>query len=91
MGKIDFIVEDEGNAIYISYDENMTIENFMKDYLKNHTNYVTLDPKVYLFKTNGKVLNVPRFLNKTLADLIRPNGRIILSRKQNITYSKHNN
>ena len=40
MEYIDFIVEDEGNPISVRYDENMTVENFMKDFLKKHTNYV---------------------------------------------------
>jgi hypothetical protein len=88
MGYIDFIVEDEGNPVSVRYDEYMTVENFMKDFLKKHTNYVTLDSKIYTFKTNGKVLNMDRFLRKKLQDIVKNGSRIIFSRKKDTTYSK---
>lgn len=84
---ITFIVEDEGVPNYVTYKNNITIEEFMKDYLSKHTNYVTLDTKVYTFKSNSKVLNSSKFLKKLLKDIIRANGRVILSRKQDTHYS----
>ncbi len=87
MSNISFIVEDEGVPNYVTYKNNITIEEFMKDYLSKHTNYVTLDTKVYTFKSNSKVLNSSKFLKKLLKDIIRANGRVILSRKQDTHYS----
>lgn len=87
MSNISFIVEDEGVANYVTYKNNITVEEFMKDYLTKHTNYVTLDTKVYTFKSNSKVLNSSKFLKKSLKDIIRANGRVILSRKQDTHYS----
>jgi len=84
---ITFIVEDEGVPNYVTYKNNITVEEFMKDYLSKHTNYVTLDTKVYTFKSNSKVLNSSKFLKKLLKDIIRANGRVILSRKQDTHYS----
>ena len=87
MSNISFIVEDEGVPNYVTYENNITVEEFMKDYLSKHTNYVTLDTKVYTFKSNSKVLNSSKFLKKLLKDIIRANGRVILSRKQDTHYS----
>lgn len=87
MSNISFIVEDEGVPNYVTYKNNITVEEFMKDYLTKHTNYVTLDTKVYTFKSNSKVLNSSKFLKKLLKDIIRANGRVILSRKQDTHYS----
>ena len=87
MSDLTFIVEDEGVPNYVTYKNNITIEEFMKDYLSKHTNYVTLDTKVYTFKSNSKVLNSSKFLKKLLKDIIRANGRVILSRKQDTHYS----
>ena len=87
MSDLTFIVEDEGVSNYVTYKNNITIEEFMKDYLSKHTNYVTLDTKVYTFKSNSKVLNSSKFLKKLLKDIIRANGRVILSRKQDTHYS----
>jgi hypothetical protein len=87
MSNISFIVEDEGVPNYVTYKNNITVEEFMKDYLSKHTNYVTLDTKVYTFKSNSKVLNSSKFLKKLLKDIIRANGRVILSRKQDTHYS----
>lgn len=87
MSSISFIVEDEGVPNYVTYKNNITVEEFMKDYLSKHTNYVTLDTKVYTFKSNSKVLNSSKFLKKLLKDIIRANGRVILSRKQDTHYS----
>ena len=87
MSDLTFIVEDEGVPNYVTYKNNITIEEFMKDYLSKHTNYVTIDTKVYTFKSNSKVLNSSKFLKKLLKDIIRANGRVILSRKQDTHYS----
>ena len=85
---LNFRVNDEGNERYVSYDENMTVENFIKDYLKKYSNYVTLDTKIYTFKSQSKILNSKKFLSKTLSSVISDGGQIHLVRKQDTHYSK---
>ena len=63
MPKIDFRVNDGGNIRYFSYDENMIVEDFMKDYLSKYIGVVSLDLKMYTFKVNVKVLNSQKFRN----------------------------
>ena len=84
---LEFRVEDQGVPINVSYDENMTAEDFMLDFLKKHTNYVTLDKKIYTFTANAKCWNSKRFLKKPLKELVRSNGIVKLTRKQTIHYS----
>ena len=50
MVLIYFRVEDQGVTNNVSYEDSTTAENFMLDYLKNHTSYVTLDKKIYTFE-----------------------------------------
>lgn len=84
---LNFRVEDQGVPINVSYNENTTAEDFMKDYLTKHTNYVSLDKKIYTFMANAKCWNSEKFLKKPLKDLIRKNGIVKLTRKQTIHYS----
>lgn len=90
MAIINFRVSDGGSINYVSYDENITVENFMTDYLKNHTNYVNTSEKFYTFKSNGKVLNMQKFRVKLLKDVIVADGIVNIFRKQDTHYSKEN-
>ena len=87
MPKIDFRVNDGGNIRYVSYDENMIVEDFMKDYLSKYIGVVSIDLKMYTFKVNVKVLNSQKFRNLKLKEVIRNNGIVHLFRKQNTHYS----
>lgn len=82
-----FRVEDQGVTNNVSYDDNTTAENFILDYLGKNTNYVTLDKKIYTFMANAKCWNTEKFLKQPLKNLIRSNGIVKLTRKQNIHYS----
>ena len=84
---INFCVDDGGNLNFLSYDENMIVENFIKDYLGKYTNYVSLDTKIYTFKSNAKILNSSKFLKKRLKDVITNGGNIKFFRKQDTHYS----
>lgn len=84
---INFFVVDRGETKAVSYDENITVENFIKDFLNKNNIYVTLDTNVYTFKINGKVLNSEKFLQHQLKSLIRPRGKVTLERKQDVHYS----
>ena len=87
MVLIYFRVEDQGVTNNVSYEDSTTAENFMLDYLKNHTSYVTLDKKIYTFMANAKCWNSAKFLQKPIKDLIRSNGIVKLTRKQSTHYS----
>ena len=84
---INFRVYDGGKIENMSYDENMIVEDFIKDFLGKYTNYVTLDKKIYLFKINGKILNSKKFLRKPLKEITRDDGIIHFIRKQDTHYS----
>ena len=84
---IDFYVVDQGKIKLVSYDENTTVENFIKDYLNKKNKYVTLDTNVYTFKINGKVLNSEKFRHYQLKRLIRPKGKVMLESKHDVLYS----
>ena len=89
MANIDFIVFDDeaGETINVSYDKNITLEAFMKDFLSKHTDYVTLDTNVYTFKLGLKVLNSPKWIHRQLGDIIPPGGKVTLIRKRDVHYS----
>ena len=88
MAIINFRVSDGGNIKYVSYDENMTVENFMRDFLSKNANYVNTDAKFFTFKSCGKVLNLPKFKVKPLKEVIVNDGIVNVSRKQDTHYSK---
>ena len=87
MPIISFNVEDEGEMHNVSYDSSIKIKDFLTDYLTKNSLYVTLDISKYAFKIGSKILNLPRFLEKYLGDVIQ-NGQVIrLIRKHDIHYS----
>ena len=65
MTIISFEVETRFDIIVVSYDSSMTIRNFLLDFGKKHS----IDVEEYAFLYNGKVLNNPIYLYKTLEDL----------------------
>ena len=78
---ISFYVEENCQTIQVSYDENITCENFMLDYLKKHTNYASLDFNVCTFKAGMKILNTPRFLKKPIKEILSANMKVIFIKK----------
>ena len=87
MTILNFYVSDCGEIKPVSYDSSISVRDFMLNYLKNNTNYVTLDTSVYIFKSNGKILNSNRFIDKELGELIRQEGKIYFERKKDLCYS----
>ena len=84
MPNISFGINDEGNIQYVSYDENMLVEDFIKDYLSKNYNCISLDSEKYTFKSRGKVLNLPRFRKKKLKEIIMHDGIVYFHRRQGI-------
>lgn len=87
MSKLNFFVVDQGENKPVEYDKETIVENFIKDYLTKNNIYVTLDPEVYTFKINGKVLNSNKFKDRKLGDLVRKRGKVTLERKKDVHYS----
>ena len=87
MAKIKFHVCDNGLTISVSYDENITVEEFMRDYVKKNTNFETLDTTVYVFKVGFKILNSPRFMHRQLKEMIQNDMTITFIRKKDLHYS----
>ena len=87
MSIINFKVNDQGKVISVSYDASITIKDFIRDYLAKNSNYVSLDPNVYIFKAGGKILNSQRYLDKLLKDVIQTDSIVIFNRKKDIAYS----
>ena len=64
MVQLSFKVSDNGTIINVKYDGDITVENFILDFTKNHTNYQSTNKDIYTFKCNGKFLNSPNFIKK---------------------------
>ena len=83
---ISFNVVDEGKKIQVLYDENITCENFIQDFLKKQGSYVTLDVSIYTFRLGPKILNLPRFLHKPIKEILRNGCTVTLIRKKDCIY-----
>ena len=87
MSLINFIIDDNGKIINVSYDASITAKDFILDYTSKHTSLSTTDLDVYTFIYRGKILNLPKFLDKQLQYLIQNGSKVKFVRKQNIHYS----
>jgi len=85
---INFIVDDNGKKREVSYDENMKVIDFMKDYVTKYTNFPQVDSNVYNFSIKGKQLMLPRFQVKQLKNILEEGATINFSRKKDMEYSK---
>lgn len=89
MSEITFEIVDDGKTKSLKYDGGITIEDFIKDYLKKNTNLVSLSTSDYTFSFGSKVLNTKRFLNKKLNEIIQTGSSLTLVRKHDLHYSKY--
>ena len=89
MSTLNFYVNDDvkGKSIPVSYNSSMTIRDFLMDFLNNHSDYVSLDTKVYTFTVGSKVLNSNKFIDRKIEDIIPQGGKVLLIRKQELHYS----
>jgi hypothetical protein len=88
MTIINFKVNDNGQIINVSYDGELTCEQFMRDFTKKNTNYESIDQNIYTFKVQTKFLNSDKFKSKKLKEIIREQQIVNFVRKQNMSYSK---
>jgi hypothetical protein len=87
MTILHFNVQDTGVTKQVKYDDSCSAENFMKDYLKNNTNYVSIDVSKYTFKIGAKLLNSDKYKNEILKNLVREGGLVKVFRKEGVHYS----
>ena len=89
MVLINFMVYDECENVTnaVSYDGDATIEEFLKKYVKDHTDYESLDTKIYVFKNGLKVLNSKKFLSEKISTHIIDGAQITFLRKMGLHYS----
>ena len=89
MVLINFMVYDECENVTnaVSYDGDATIEAFLKEYVKGHTDYESLDTKIYVFKNGLKVLNSKKFLSEKISTHIIDGAQITFLRKMGLHYS----
>ena len=78
--------DNQGETQVVAVDSNSLIKDVLLDFLKRNNYYENLDPNLYVFKSNGKVLNIPRFLEKRVRDLLTSGMKITFNNKQ-IPYS----
>ena len=87
MPIINFRVNDCGDTINVSYDASITIRDFILDFTGKHTSYRSADLNIYTFKVGNKVLNLPKFIDMKLGDLIRDNSIVHFITKKDVHYS----
>ena len=89
MVLINFMVYDECEnvTIAVAYDGDATIEEFLKKYVKDHTDYESLDTKIYVFKNGLKILNSNKYLSEKISTLIAEGAQITFLRKMGLRYS----
>lgn len=87
MTKINFKVSENGKIINVSYDGELTCEQFMRDFTKKNTNYESIDLNVYTFKVNTKILNSGKFKGLKLKEIIKDQQIVNFVRKKNMSYS----
>lgn len=85
---LNFKINDSGKIIPFKYDENATVEAFIKDFLRQRNLVVTLDKKIYSFTYSGRILNSDANKGIKLKDIIETGATIHMVRKQNMNYSK---
>lgn len=88
MVVLDFKVNEDSHIDYVSYEGDKTVNDFIKDFLKDKNLYYTTDRKVYTFKTQGKILNTEKWLYSPLKEVINSDATIYFIKKQSTHYSK---
>ena len=86
--KLNFLILDQRRgSTFVCYDSNITIRDMILDFLKKSEYYYKEEPlQIYTFKVKGKILNSPRFLNKSLKDVISEGDKIYMFVKRDMTY-----
>ena len=85
---INIIFDNQGEIQQvITVDSNSLIKDVLLEFLKRNNYDQNLDPKLYIFKSGGKILNTPRFIEKKVRDLLTSRMRIYFVKKLEMHYS----
>ena len=87
MATINFFVDDGYKKYSFSYEGNIIVEDFLRDYIKEHTHFETLDTQRYVFQIGMKFLNYPRYLKCKLKDLLKEGSVVRFIRKRVINWA----
>ena len=68
-------------------EPNSIIKDVLKEFLVRNGYSEDLDPRTYVFKSAGKILNSPQFIDRRIDSLVRTGGHIIFFKKGRLTYS----
>ena len=81
--------DEEGMEDTMCVEPNSIIKDVLKEFLvRNHYfEGLVLDTRMYVFKCNGKILNIPKFIDRRINSLVRTGGHIIFFKKGRLTYS----
>ena len=71
MPKINIEFIEESLEKTFEYEESCTIEEMLKDFLRQTHSKMTLDPREIAFLYRAKLLNYESYLNKTLKEVFK--------------------
>ena len=87
MPLINFKVNNNEQIIDVSYDGSITSRDFILDFTSKYASISSTDRNLYVFKYRGKILNLPRFLDKKLQELIENDSTVTFLKEQEMHYS----
>ena len=82
-----YVNEEERIVVCVIPKTKYMVEDFIKDYLKENSMFVSTSTKDYSFMLGSKLLNAERFLNKQLKQVIQTGSSVTLIRKNDLHYS----
>ena len=59
------------------FDQSITVDSMLKTFLNETNSPLFLDTEKILFMFKGRVLNMPKFLNKNLSEVFKSDKAII--------------
>ena len=79
--------DGEGMEDTMCVEPNSIIKDVLKEFLVRNGYSEDLDPRTYVFKSAGKILNSPQFIDRRVNDLLRPGAIIHFVNKKDLKYS----
>ena len=79
--------DGKGKEDTMCVEPNSIIKDVLKEFLKRNNYYENVEPSIYSFKYNGKILNSAKFIDRRVNDLLRPGAIIHFVNKKDMKYS----
>ena len=86
MSIINFKVNENGKITNVAYNSSISVKQFILDFTSKNTDYISIDPQIYIFSIGSKLLNSKKFINTKIGLLIKENDVVDLSIKYNKEY-----